>query len=149
MVQVPFVGKVAREIVAPLARLPITEPEGVFTSWSPVMACNLTGIVDGTEEGISLGLLSPSPVGAALGSRLGFGLGDKLVETNGLSVGPLLGVRLVDGEYDEVPVGLDVGCNVGVALGCKLNDGTELGSELGESVGLLLVHKHADPPSAS
>ena len=48
-----------------------------------------------------------------------------------------------------MPVGLDDGCNVGLALGCTLIDGAELGVELGETVGLLLVRRHADPPSAS
>jgi hypothetical protein len=61
----------------------------------------------------------------------------------------LLGARLVEGEYDGVPVGLDDGCNVGLALGCTLIDGAELGVEPGETVGLLLVRRHADPPSDS
>jgi hypothetical protein len=66
------------------------------------------------------------PVAIDEDSELGTELGVELDEIAGISVGPLLGTLLVDGNGtgDELP------------LGSRLKEGAEMGAELGEATGM-------------
>jgi hypothetical protein len=71
---------------------------------------------DGANDGLSLGLDDWFISGLPLGSTLKDGkeLGAELSDSTGISVGPLLGARLLDGANDGFPLGLDEGSIAGL-----------------------------------
>jgi hypothetical protein len=104
-------------------------------------------LVKGANDRLPLGVDDRSNIGLALDSILddGIELCAEIGEATGMSVGLLLGFRLVDGDgaaeelpvgLYELPVGLDEGANIGLSIGLALIDGVELGTELGETTGI-------------
>jgi hypothetical protein len=97
---------------------------------------------DGADDDLPLGLEDGSFNGISLGATIKDDcteLGAELGETAVMSVGPLLGFWLVDGDgaEDEIPLGLDDRSCIGILLGSTIeDDGTELGAELGETAGM-------------
>jgi hypothetical protein len=65
-------------------------------------------------------------------------VGAELGGITGISLGPLLGAKLVvaDGTSDGFPLGFEESSIAGLRLGTALNDGAELGAELVDTTGI-------------